>query len=213
MLKIGLEKEFFVLRNLIPVVCPTQLPYDGSGLLAEARGDAYHSVYKAVCSLQADCLLLEDKVKKLNAGDFEGSLTLSASPAVMKIDRTTRLQASRQFEKGLTQYQNLYGYQFHRNSQSEQTAGVHISFTYPMDFTGKDGNVFTLNRMFDWVQLFKKLDVAFREEIKESKRNPGFYELKTDGRIEYRSLPANVDMNKVIHVLNEILSFDNFHSK
>jgi hypothetical protein len=54
---------------------------------------------------------------------------------------------------------------------------------------------------FDWMRWFLLFDKAFKEEIKNSYRNPGFYELKSDGRIEYRSLPNNINMDKLINVI------------
>lgn len=62
-----------------------------------------------------------------------------------------------------------------------------------------------INECFDYITIFKKLDEAFAEEIKEAKRLPGFYEIKSDGRIEYRSLPSNVSLFKVIDVINSII--------
>ena len=54
---------------------------------------------------------------------------------------------------------------------------------------------------FDWVKLFTHLDDCFSKEIEESGRNPGFYEVKFDGRVEYRSLPSNINLKKVISVI------------
>ena len=55
--------------------------------------------------------------------------------------------------------------------------------------------------MFDFVQIIRKLDEAFKGEIKAAKRLPGFYEIKPDRRVEYRSLPNDVDLGKIIKTL------------
>lgn len=56
----------------------------------------------------------------------------------------------------------------------------------------------------DHAMLVGRLDSAFKAEIRAARRNPGFYERKGDGRIEYRSLPNNVDLEKVREVLGSI---------
>ena len=106
----------------------------------------------------------------------------------------------------MVRYQNIYSFKDHRHSSSECPAGVHISFTKPAHIhRGDKEPLVTVNTLFDFVQVFKALDVAFKDEIIGAKRNPGFYEIKTDGRIEYRSLPSNVDMDKIIKVVNAII--------
>lgn len=194
MLKIGLEKEFFVINpEGRPVVVPETVSHDDCGLVAEARGNPSTSTVDAVYSLRGDIHRLSQQVAAC------GALVLIDTP-VMKIDRATRLAASRKYTKGLTKFQNIYHYTDHRNASAEQTAGIHISFTNPTVVNREHGDV-TVNAMFDWLSIFKALDKAFAMEIKATKRNPGFYELKGDGRIEYRSLPANVSLDKVIDVL------------
>lgn len=193
-LKIGLEKEFFLIKNDKFTIVPSEgFPFDDSGLLTEARSQAFNSPEEAVFSLQADIFRLDQLA-------FSHGIKLLDQPIAI-IDRDTRLLASRKFQKGLTKYQNLYNFKHHKNNSKETPAGIHISFTRPETFNNDKGT-FTYNRMFDWVQLFKFLDQEFKQEIKEAKRNPGFYELKPDGRIEYRSLPANTDLVKIINVLN-----------
>lgn len=196
MLKIGLEKEFFIQKDGDYVIAPDGLPFDESGLLAEARGKAFSCPVEAVFSLNADIYRLQSKAKEL-------AVNLLDNPIAV-IPRQLRVKASRRFAKGLTKYQNLYGYEYHRNNRNENTAGIHISFTQPQTITeGKE--TFKYFAMFDWLQIFRKLDSNFKDEIKGSKRQPGFYELKSDGRIEYRSLPSNTDLNKIIEVLQKIL--------
>ena len=199
MLKIGLEKEFFIVNaDGQPQLTPMEIPHDDCGLLVEARGQPSYSPEEAVFSLSAD-------VYKLDRQAVAKGLRIVDTP-IMKIDRATRLLAARQFAKGLLQYQNIYRFKDHRHSWGEMTAGIHISFTKERDMGRNEDKVpLKVNIMFDWLQIFKQLDEAFAPEIKASKRNPGFYELKPDGRIEYRSLPANTDLNKIIETLKGIL--------
>lgn len=202
-LKIGLEKEFFLLKEDAPVLVPPGIPHDDCGWLVEARGEPYPDVFQAVYSLRANAASIEDRIK---------GMTMTDTP-VMKIPKSLRLQAGRIYVKGLAQYQNLYGFEDHLLKGEESSAGVHISFTRPVsdykthtDAKGEKHRVpFEYNANFDWPYIFTALDAEFKSEIKEAHRRPGFYELKTDGRVEYRSLPANVDLDKVISVLKSIL--------
>lgn len=58
--------------------------------------------------------------------------------------------------------------------------------------------------VFNYLDLLYKLDVAFAQEIKNTNRVKGVYAIK-DGilgtRIEYRSLPNTVDLEKIIKTL------------
>ena len=232
MIQIGLEKEFFLvdakgepvaLVNPVTVdTVPERLPLsaDDCGMLVEARGKPFESPCEAVFSLMADVHRLEMEVVNLNprlpqvgqkiAGKdpiFVAPLKLDETP-IMKVARSMRLVAQRVFTKPTTKYRNLYGYADHRQSLAEQTAGIHVSFTCPVEATLHDkmnGYKRTFNLNFDWAQIFIALDHAFEGEIAAARRRPGFYEMKHDGRVEYRSLPSNVDLNKLIQVLSEIV--------
>lgn len=204
MISFGLEKEMFlmVIGESIPMVIPRgDLPSDECGLLVEARGTPYPSITEAVFSLKSE----EFRLTAL--ADKQG-WRLDDSP-ILPISRKLKVEASRSYDKGVCSYRNLYGYECHRNKLSEQTAGVHISFKNMVTFSyrKKDGGKyfeFKYCRNFDYVRYIIALDIAFKDEIKKAKRNPGFYELKNDGRIEYRSLPSNVDLYKVIDVVEKV---------
>ena len=190
----GLECEFFVRRgsDIIGALDASLTP-DECGFLAEARGKPQWSILEAVFSLKAD-------IHRLNVAATKLGLTLVCEPLV-NVPRNEILKSRRVFSKGRLEYQNLYGYKEHKN-RGKKTGGIHISFTNPRE-TYVDGElVGTYNHIFDFVQIFRKLDLAFKDEIKSAGRYPGFYELKPDGRIEYRSLPNNVDLLKVVEVLS-----------
>jgi hypothetical protein len=195
----GLEKEFFVMPNGTtnsPILVPSNIPKDECGYLAEARGLPSPSIEQAVYSVKAECYRIETLLETQNL--------IADDTPILKISKELLIAAQRQNVKGLIQYNNLYGHQCHKNKANEVTASVHISFTKP-ETSIRNDTAFTYNAMFDYVDIFKKLDAAFAEEIKAAKRNPGFYEIKQDGRIEYRSLPSDVNLHKVIDVINKII--------
>lgn len=180
------------------VVTPVAIPHDSCGWLAEARGKPFADVVEAVFSLNADC----HRLTKLAE---QHQIKLCDDP-VMEVPRAVRLEAQRKYEKGLIKYNNLYGHTDHKTKGFDATAGVHVSFTCPSFVHSQDGKTIEYNSNFDWPAIFLALDDAFEEEIKGSQRHQGFYELKEDGRVEYRSLPSNVDMEKLIDVLQSILT-------
>ena len=209
-MRVGLEKEFFVVDEAgnpqVMVEDLQVLPYDECGWLAEARGKPYNNIVEAVYSLNATIFVIERQLANVNEKRLInglGGLKLSDAP-VMKVDRKLKIKAARKFAKGIIAYQNLYGHDHHKNAQTEQMAGVHISFTEEGSYT-VDHREYKYCKNFDWPQIFLALDREFKEEIAQSKRRPGFYELKPDGRVEYRSLPANVDLNKLIQVVSKII--------
>lgn len=207
-MKIGFELEAFCIGpGEVPTLVPSSLPMDECGWLVEVRSEPHKNVTKAVFLLQAEVSLVETEAKKVN-------LALRYEP-LLEIPRELKVQAARRHGKGLLSYQNIYGFKTHRNSTKLATASLHISFTNEREFNYIElvaGNIATkIDRKFkypgfvDHAKLIVGLDRAFKEEIRVAKRNPGFYEVKGDGRIEYRSLPNNVNMNKVTQVLQDLL--------
>lgn len=205
MLKIGLEKEYWC-KDLSGAVChvPKLVPYDSCGYLAEARGKPYSSVEEAVYSLKAEEYRI-DKIIEANG------LILCDNP-IEKLSRSFLLKNARTHAKGLVSFENYLGHENHklRYNQGERGAGVHVTFSdekkYQSAYDGKGEADLFYYQNFDWVSIFRKLDVAFKDEIKTAKRLPGFYEVKGNGLVEYRSLPSNVDLLKLIDVLNGILN-------
>lgn len=203
-LKFGLEKEMFVMPNGTennPILVPNGIPKDECGYLAEARGLPSNDIVEAVYSLKAAEYKIETALHKIDL--------IADDVPILKLPRELFIAAQRSNVKGLIKYNNYYGYQHHKNKHNEAIASVHISFTCPKVHCVDQNTNFTYNQCFDYIRIFKALDKAFAQEIKEAKRLPGFYEVKPDGRIEYRSLPSNVDLSKLIEVIDEITKNNN----
>lgn len=192
MFRIGLELEEFCTDaegNIILVPKNSNIPHDGCGWLIEYRGEA--------------CSHIIDAVYSLRAAEFKASALLQKAGVkgvrepVMKPSKDIRLAARRRFIKNIVAFNNLYGHKSHRNNMSEAVAAVHVSIT--MSEEAKYGRT---NKIWDFADFVRHMDKAFAEEIKAAKRRPGFYEIKSDGRFEYRSLPNNVDQHKLMTVIN-----------
>ena len=204
-MKYGLECEFFVAKTGVNPYAfigglDQSLTPDECGFLAEARGQPHDNIREAVFSLMADVYRLELAASKL---DVELVQVPNAVVPYSEVLKSRRLHS-----KGLLQFQNYLGYESHK-LRSKKTAGIHISVTSPIMYWGGDmeyGEENTTfkakekhyNSVWDFPQMFRYFDAAFQKEIKEAGRNPGFYEIKRDGRVEYRSLPNTVDLKKII---------------
>jgi hypothetical protein len=203
MLTFGLEQEYFVLDSHRDIILPFEtqsfIAVDGGGYLAEARGKPYASIVEAVYSLYAAKKEIEIGLETAAIRNKE-EYTLSISPrealSAKQIDSLRR-----KYTKEIVKYNNYLGHLNHRVSGKIKTAGTHISLCEERSTYSARGPGIKYNMNFDWMRWFLLFDKAFKEEIKNSYRNPGFYELKSDGRIEYRSLPNNINMDKLINVI------------
>jgi hypothetical protein len=203
MLNFGFEKEFFLAdEQNEPVLIPEVLPMDSCGWLVEARSQAFPDPVDAMFSLRADIHRIQTQLNKINERHEAIPLHLDDSP-VKQINEDVRIEAKRKYFKGLISHQNFHGFNRHRTKPNEATAGFHVSFSNVLTRMVKDDRVTSYGN-FDWMQMFLGLEKAFEGDIRGTKRNLGFYELKSTGRIEYRSLPANIDMDRLMGVLLEI---------
>lgn len=210
-MKIGFELEAFCLASkdlgpdkggnaLVPCLVPDGLPLDECGWLVEVRSEPHSDVTKAIFLLQAETRTVEAQAKAKR-------VSLSYVP-LLEIPRDLKVKAARRHGKGLLTFRNLYGHETHRTRFA--TASLHVSFTEERTFRYGAGtpivnHTFTYPGFIDHARIIVSLDKAFAKEIAAAKRNPGFYEVKGDGRIEYRSLPNNVCLDKLERELRRIL--------
>jgi hypothetical protein len=226
-MKFGFELEFFcekvdpnwdgVLTEgqidspMVPCLVPSGLPLDECGWLVEVRSEPHSDIRKAFALLDAEVESVKEQAKKKG-------IRLIQRP-LYEIPRALKVEAARLHTKGLIRYQNIYGHETHRCPTKLATASLHISFTnervktfqresFTVDGkyirTSKYTEEFRYQGFVDHAKIFVGLDVAFAKEIRAAQRNPGFYEVKHDGRIEYRSLPNDIDLNKVREVLEKL---------
>ena len=194
MFRIGLELEEFCIDNrnkeitLIPE--NSNIPYDGCGWLIEYRSEPCKDIVEAVFSLRAAEYKASGLLKKFGVH--------GARNPVMKPSKDVRMSARKRFTKRLVAFNNIYGYKCHKNTLAEAVAATHISITFSTE--GKHGRI---NHIWDYADFVRYMDKAFEQEITDAKRRPGFYELKPDGRFEYRSLPNNIDLDKLIQVVSK----------
>lgn len=66
---------------------------------------------------------------------------------------------------------------------------MHISIKKELSY--RDSS-FKYAKVLDFPYIFKRIEAEFGKEIADSDRTKGFYEVKDDGRVEYRSLPCTL---------------------
>lgn len=193
--RLGLEVEFFIINPEGRIVNAYQVgaPTDGYPLLAEARGRPFDCPYQAVGSVLGE-------VDRIRALVRVVGYDLLFQDWVKRDAHVRKLHEEILRGPGLSHkrhdWQNLYGRPVSAKNRSHIAAGLHISFTYEDSVRDDDGQVVReVNRNFDYPSVFRSLEKEFGEEIKNSGRGLGFYEVKPDGRVEYRSLPATLIKN------------------
>jgi hypothetical protein len=197
MLKIGLEVEFFgAINGLIVNVAKHGIPHDEYPLLAEARGLANTDVYQAVASVRGEIEKIVESMKLAGITPlFENWI---------KKDKHTDALHDEILRSGIHKhigYRNLTQKTVSRKNKSYLAAGLHVSLTKGNSFhytnENKVSSSHNYNELFDFPLIFNKISEEFKNEMAESERVPGFYEVKSDGRVEYRSLPANIIFNQL----------------
>lgn len=224
MLELGLEKEYFIAKKGQEPIEQRIISAEESnltdncdecGFLAETRGEPNSDIDKAVLSI----IEKEQKLKRQLDKDIE----LLEIPFI-KLPEETMHNFRRTYGKGQSKDRGMYQ---DIKPKKHQTAGLHIHFSnfdkVVTSFIVKKTMLFVDKKLIhspeieeekreeviqihqlDIPFIIRFLDEHFSTEIKETKRQKGMYELKSHG-FEYRSLPNNIDLEKLTSVLFELL--------
>jgi hypothetical protein len=193
----GLEQEFFVVNKKNAIVVPREAlsPFmDGGGILVEARSEPQTHPALALVALK----LAQAKLKKAVRKEKRWLKLLSqgqVSPASLRYAQAHK-KGFNPNERVFERFRNPVKLDFKR--PGVYLAGLHIHLSQP-DTYNKDRFL-----PFDLIYPVRLLDQEFAREIRLSGRLPGAYQMKPYG-VEYRSLPATVDLKKVVKVLVKLL--------
>jgi len=200
--EIGLEKEIFLLNKQGEIMEPSMygFPSDEMGFLIEIRSlpsDRFYPVYMTIHQEELQYKLRADKFGMHTIPDTN----MYATPEfVENIIAKYRILEFTDFTK------NIYGVKgsHHLGIFSEPgtdcsklTAGIHVHFSSRDSETGEVLQLPVEN-------IVRQMDEVFEQEIKESGRLKGEWEPKKHG-FEYRSLPCNADIYKVLKESFKIL--------
>jgi len=200
--EVGLEREFFLLRkdrkdDISGIVEPIEFefPADIFGFLVELRSEPWMHLNTVKMTWDIERSYWEHRADKFG-------MELVDLPYL----EVPREKAEYFFNKyGGDIYEdltkNIYNHEGSHHlgmfidkncDEALLTAGMHVHFSN-RDETGKVIN-FTNDQIEDIVRY---MDNVFEKEIKEGRRLAGEWEPKKHG-FEYRSLPCNVDIYKVL---------------
>lgn len=194
--RIGIEKEFWLLNNIGQIQEPAifNFPYDEYGFLVELRTNPCIDMASLLADFDYRLRLLELKAKML-------AFRLS-DEARMPIPKYFIEYLSPKYRYGslkdLTANVNDGTVNSHATGifGDYLTAGIHVHFSRH-DELGR-------RVQLPIFEIVKKMDLNFRGIILKSNRILGEYELKPYG-FEYRSLPANAPLEKVVRKSFKIL--------
>ena len=221
-MKYGIELEFFVtdrMGTLIPAYKFTNNT-DGNPVIGELRTGIHDNILDCVFELKKlihletsklenkNCLIDFSTVKKVN-DDFLRDLRKS-SEAVNKKEITVLHELSiypngtvgKMLPKDTLKASLQINFSENKNFTFTEYEKVTVEDKYKYEHKTSKKSYASL---FDYVTVIHKLDNAFKKEIVDSKRVKGVYAIKEGNlgdRLEYRSLPNNVDLDKLIKVLS-----------
>jgi hypothetical protein len=106
---------------------------------------------------------------------------------------------ARHYEKGGVSINNIYG-------KSPRDIGSRTLASFQINISKYLGSIDGTKRhgLIDFVEITRELDNEFKEDIKASGRQAGFYSIKEDIRFEYRSLPNAVILNNPQDLIKRI---------
>lgn len=220
-MKYGIEQEFFVLNKedkLVPAYAVTT-NLDGNPVIGEVRTRIHDTILDCVFELKKLLYTEKEKLAKLGYkistdymvkvdDEFLKSLRKSKDFINKKdLEILEELSIYPDGEVGKVLDKGVFKVALQINFSNNKI------FTYPeyekitvdnkSKWESKQSSK-SYSELFDYVSLISKLDKAFEKEINETDRIKGVYAIKTGelgNRIEYRSLPNNVNLNKIIEIL------------
>lgn len=176
----GFELEGFYLNHGGVTVPPVDYPTDDFPGLVEVRSVGGGGLEKQYYDIL-------NQVRKYPANYLLHEHTFSGKD-LQKI-------RARHYEKGGVVISNVYG-KHPKNAGRKTLASFQINISMPVGC--KDGVV--QYSLFDYVDIIRRLDREFEEEIKSAGRQPGFFSIKDRARLEYRSLPNFVFRTEPYHI-------------
>jgi hypothetical protein len=218
MKKIGIELEFFIKNSdeYVPAYKYTT-NIDGNPVVGELKTDIHDNIVDCIYDLKKRIFLEKTKLAEIG-------ITLELIPEievseefVKSLRKDENFVNSKHFEvlKELSIYgkktskilpRKKYKAALQINISDNKSFSYHVyeknQINEEYEYTSKIKER-QYSSIFDYVSIIRNLDILFKKEIKDTKRIPGVYCIK-DGelgkRIEYRSLPNNVDINTLLKI-------------
>lgn len=214
-MKYGIELEFFVGQATTgdPVIAPA-FKYtdntDGNPVVGELRTGVHNSIIDCVFELRKLLFIEEEKLKKAGM-ELLLTPTIKVNGDFLKALRRDKTYVNRKVLDVLDEYSIYPGGEVGKEIPREQyKAALQINFSENDTFsypTYNDRGKWEktenklISKPFNFIPIIAKGDEAFRADIERTERVKGVFTIKpgTHGdRIEYRSLPNDVNLLKVM---------------
>lgn len=222
MIKYGIEFEFFVkdkdTDKIVPA-CKATNNLDGCPIIGELKTDIHNSLVDCVFDLKK---LIFTEQQNLNEKGFSMEIIpmIKLDKEVLIDLRKNRnyidnknleiLDAKSIYNKGIGKIlpRCVYKSSLQINLSNNKTFNYEIYNKIEIEDKikwNKEWKDKTYSEIFDYVSIIFNLDNYFQKEIQDTNRVKGVYAIK-DGdfgkRIEYRSLPNNISLDKLCKFKN-----------
>lgn len=198
--EIGLEKELFLLKNN-EIMEPSLFgfPFDCMGFLVEIRSLPSDRMYPVITTLFEQELQYKLRANKFGFELKDLPFMLYNNKWVNMIEEKYKIYSFVDYTRNIykTTKSHHTGVFKTENGKYKLTSGIHVHFS---NRNIKTGEVLEL----PIVDIVKKMDEIFAKEIKDTGRIAGEWEPKAHG-FEYRSLPCNTDIYKILKESFKIL--------
>ncbi len=193
LLEVGLEKEIFLMKN--GKIMEPKLygfPFDEMGFLVEIRSYPSDNLYPILSSIQEPETLFKLRAKRLGMELIDEPFLETTNKFIQYISKKYRHNELPCLTKNIyrTKLSHHTGIMGHR-----VTSGIHVHFS---------SRIGTKVLKLPVEEIVKEMDKKFKLEIEKYNRIKGEWEPKAHG-FEYRSLPCNTDIHKILEESFKIL--------
>ena len=207
----GLELEFFIFdkkNNLIPALKIIGITTDGNPIIGELRTKVFPTLIEAIFDLNRLIYITEKKLKKLNY-EIKFVSEVTVNDDFIKNIRKNIYYREYLGKKIYSEVFSIYGKENTNilpNNVFKASLQINISENSTVNFSDDDGKWQSrdISILFDYINVIRKFDTKFKQEIVSSSRKKGIYSIK-DGdmgkRIEYRSLPNTIKLFDLLEVI------------
>ena len=193
LLEIGLEKEMFLVKN--GKIMEPKLygfPFDEMGFLVEIRSYPSDDFYPILSSIQEPETLFKLRAKRLGMKLIDEPFLKTTNKFIQHISKKYKHNELPCLTK------NIYGTKLSHHTGimgHKVTSGIHVHFSSRI-------GIKVLKLPVE--KIVKEMDKKFKLEIEKYNRIKGEWEPKAHG-FEYRSLPCNTDIYKILEESFRIL--------
>lgn len=213
MKKFGIELEFFVKDiekdKIIPAYIVTK-NLDGDPVIGELKTEVHDDIYSLIYELKSLIHKEKDDLKKRNCIFLLNPEVIFTNDDYKSLRRDNAYVNNKELNS--LNEKSIYNKKTSKIlSRTTFRAGLQVNISENSVKTIKTENniykdIYSSN-VFDFYSIIRNLDSNFKEEINNSKRINGVYSIKNGeygNRVEYRSLPNSICLNKLLDILLKI---------